>query len=1077
MSEKIFRFFQDPGDGTTLRADGTPATFTFDAAPAEGVRYRLFFAGESAIYTFWKNEPDFQWQYHTIADALDTTHAFKAQYCLDLSSDQPESYVRRLYRKVSWPPRLSYLRAPSSDRLRAGLWVRAEGLAFAPGGFLRMCVEVRRRHEGVNPASVERPPDNVFTLDIPAGGDGRWREHATDIAIPGAEVVHLSVLIEGAGYSGGVFIERPFLTTDTGWNLLPDFAASVPDKQKFDWTAQYISRKEWPRFRIDLNGEKIFEGEVFERCHLNSEWEIPLPPGAIRRQNRLSVALVSRGLAPLPYTLHEAALIDEPAGRVVLVATGEVAPVGGKARLLFETAEDDVSVHIASHSPSLAGGDFTFAKAGLHGVLLDCLAPGLDARFTVSWDGGSTEGAVQRIVVRPDDGVVTGTGDMVYIHQDFDSVHQFLKWYLAEGVGDLVTARPTYRWSGSRLLAPDVWRDFARVLNELGMSYVHMWDGRELPGQNANPDASLLAGPGFLGSQTHERDGARFYWGVRASNYSRFLQQLWEMQQRVHDEDPDHVNPQYCHANYWQSDGEMYWHKPPGIPSDAREAHDLQVAHLSTIRRNAATRHTGPTILFRAFLDAGYKWFGFEGTYSTLEPAMAFLRGAARFGGVRRPGVHLAIQWSSSPHDAPEHARRYRLALYGSYIQGAGEINTEEGLWHIEEYYAGFNRFSGACRAHLAQQQDFFRYVAANGRTGAFHTPVALLQDRLDGWHGFARRSPWGIDTAHETAAGRSWQLLKVFYPGARPGEIVSRHYCPTDRDPGFNSATPLGCVDVIPADSPANLLGSYRALAFMGYACAETATLDRLLAYVCGGGRLLLTRAHLSDATAFADVDAGRLTQVGHPLAFADGTPEFREDAVGGRPVRVCANALPAAEVAARTDGGLPLVTRRRIGLGEVTLVEALAYPGDDAIQELYAAELRRRAEEETAREPVWAETGDDDVSFALYRQEDGSAHVYFLAVDWFRDPAALRHAVLRVGADRYGVALPFGVLVRATVRDGRAVWPLGENGGVLSLEGATAVVQGTGACDFACASNGATHIVTVDFSEKPVQELQVEG
>ena len=59
MSERIFRFFQDPGDGMTLRAGGAPITFAFNASPADGVRHRLFFAGESTIYKFWKNEPDF----------------------------------------------------------------------------------------------------------------------------------------------------------------------------------------------------------------------------------------------------------------------------------------------------------------------------------------------------------------------------------------------------------------------------------------------------------------------------------------------------------------------------------------------------------------------------------------------------------------------------------------------------------------------------------------------------------------------------------------------------------------------------------------------------------------------------------------------------------------------------------------------------------------------------------------------------------------------------------------------------------------------------------------------------------
>ena len=59
MAEKIVHFLRDPGDGTSLRAGGAPAAFSFEAAPADGVRHRLFFAGESTIYKFWKNEPDF----------------------------------------------------------------------------------------------------------------------------------------------------------------------------------------------------------------------------------------------------------------------------------------------------------------------------------------------------------------------------------------------------------------------------------------------------------------------------------------------------------------------------------------------------------------------------------------------------------------------------------------------------------------------------------------------------------------------------------------------------------------------------------------------------------------------------------------------------------------------------------------------------------------------------------------------------------------------------------------------------------------------------------------------------------
>ena len=1069
---KFQRIYNDMKEGALLRAGGEAASFAFNAAPEANRKYRLFFAGESAISKFWKNEPDFQWQYHTVTDALDTTHAGKSQYCLDFSSKTPAEYTRRAYRKVAWPPSLSYLWSPPTDDLRLGIRLRSENLALEPGGFLRMLFEVRLRKDGVNPDSVALPPDLVFAIDLAQNTGGKWIELSKACKVPANDVAHIAVLVEGARYSGDVFVEKPSLETALGWNLLPDFSVPVPDKQQFDWTAQYLSRKEWPRFHVELNGAVVFEGEVFERCHTNSEWELPLPAGALLADNELKVRLVSDYHDALPYALHEVGLVSEPAGCAVLVAAAKIAPAGGMARLLFETEEDDVDVTVSSPDPRLTGGVFHFEKAGLHGVRLACGEPGAHIPFEVDCGGKKTVGEIERIVFRANDGVATGTGDMVYVHQDPDSFREYLKWYLENEVGDLVTARPTYRWSGSRQLDAESWRDFARVLNELGMEYVHMWDGRELPGQNTNPDVALFSGPGFRGGQTHERDGACFYWGVRASNRSKFLQQLWEMQQRVYDEDAPHVNPQYCHENYFQIDGEMYWHRHPVTPPDTRLAHDRQIAHLAEIRKDAATRHTGPTVMFKYFFEAGYKWVGYESMYGAIELYMAFLRGAARFGGVARPGVHHAMQWSSSPYDVPEHVRRYRLALYSAYIQGACEINTEEGLWHIEEYYAGFNRFGETCQNHLRQQQDFFRYVRTHSRPGTFRTPLALLHGRFDGWHGFGLRHPWGIQEVESTDAEKSWGLLKVFYPLATPGKPAYCHYCPDDYEVGFFTGTPHGGIDVIPVEAGAGQLCGYGALAFVGYNCAEAADLDRLLKAVRGGGKLLLTRAHLANTTSYADIAAGRLAEIGHPLGFACGAPRLRQSTVKGHPVAVCENIQTPQAILAVTDDGLPLVCRYACGKGEVILVNALAYPAAPALRDLYEEQLRALLKGETEREPVWCACG-DDVEFAVYAQDDGSSHVYFLATDWYRDPVPLRHATLRAGDRTYDVAFPFGTLVKAAVRGGTAVWPHSEEAEVLALADSSATVQGYGKCTFTIARGGAVRDLTLDFADAPVKEI----
>ena len=125
---------------------------------------------------------------------------------------------------------------------------------------------------------------------------------------------------------------------------------------------------------------------------------------------------------------------------------------------------------------------------------------------------------VLRVVKRGEDGVITGTGDMVYINQDITDTENYLKWYMQNNIGQLITIRPVYRWSGSRNVHTDTWREMTVLFNGLDLKYSHMIDGREPQGFAANPPYQMLAAEtgyksGFLGRQLHERDGAYCYWG------------------------------------------------------------------------------------------------------------------------------------------------------------------------------------------------------------------------------------------------------------------------------------------------------------------------------------------------------------------------------------------------------------------------------------------------------------------------------------------------------------------------------------------------------------------------------------
>lgn len=1070
MSFEVYSQFYDGGDrGTTLRPHGARAEFHFTAAPQGDTRYRLFTVGETTQYYMWKDEPDGPYGYRAIADALDQAHALRDRFCLNFSSKKEEVYTKRIYKKVMWPPVLSYLGMnPVPNGWRVGLVATAKGLRVAEGGFLQLRVDIRLKKPGVSRHAVAGAPDQRILLPIPTGSyTGRLLEK--EITIP-HETAHVGVFVEGKDYAGELYIEQPFLSAD-GQNLLPCFDQDVADKEKFSWTGQFLSQKEWPVFRVRLNGKTVFTGEVFERSHRYSEWEIELPARLLREENTLTYELLSDYHDPLPYTIYEAGLLSQPDAPVSILSVSSVAPVGGFARVLLRTAKPNTRVRVAPLSPALGGaGEYLFKEKGLHGLCLPCLSPAARAAFTVSAGHTVQQGEVGGILEKQDDGVITGSGDMIYVCQKQEDMEEYLSWYLSQQVGDLVTVRPAYRWSGTRTLNRPLWRWFSRLMDELRLKYVLMVDGREMPGLAAQPTNEEMAGEGYLGRQDHERDNMQFYGGITklttptAEQAANLMQLAWQ-------EDPAHVRGS-CNDHAYLCKGEsLFGMTDRDRPRDTVACHGQVISQLQETRTEGATRHTGPSCCFKYLHEGGYDWLGAETMYSTMEPLLAFLRGLAKDKEMPAWGVHHAVQWSSSPHAAPEHARRLRLALYGSYMLGATDINTEEGYWHMEEYYEHHHRFDPVCINHLRHQQDFYRYTSSHTRQGRFYTPYAFLHGRDDGINFFNPDMTWGI-LEKQTLAEDSWGLLKTVYPQAKTGSCLYLHGCPTDRPLGFHTSTPYGNADIIPIEGREETLGDYRALILLGYNRMTGADAEKLLACVKNGATLLLSRAHLSDSTSIEAVRRGALTFSPCALSFAAGEPVFCEAHLGKKALSLCQNAAPADEVLLRTDEGQPLLCRYRVGKGSLLLFQTKEYPAQEALRPAYEQAMLALVGDTVAAEPVWAETG-DDVSFTAYRQADGSTHLYFLAVDWYRPEAGIRTATLRLGQARYPVSMPFGVMLKCVTDGRRAAWAESEAGEVLSLGEAGVRVQGTGSVTFCLAEGGVIRRVAVDFSTNPIQTI----
>ena len=370
--------------------------------------------------------------------------------------------------------------------------------------------------------------------------------------------------------------------------------------------------------------------------------------------------------------------------------------------------------------------------------------------------------------------------------------------------------------------------------------------------------------------------------------------------------------------------------------------------------------------------------------------------------------------------------------------------------------------------------QDVYKYIQTHSRTGKFYTPFAFISGKHDGIVMFCPDNMWGWNGTPQTYAEDSWKsLLKVVYPLAKPQDPLYYHCIENCKESlGYYSGTPMGNADVIPMES--DILSHYKLLIFAGYNMCGNDEAKRLYSYVENGGTVVLSRAHLTCTTDYEKIRISDMEFLNHQFSFTDGIAEFIVDSKKGTEMKVCKNYIQPCKILETTDNGLPLVLEYNIGKGKVIFFNVLEYPAHEAIKDIYENIVIKEILKATQNEEVWAKTG-NDVGFSLYKQPDGSAHVYFLAVDWYNGREGVRNAELILNSHSYNVEIPFGVMIKAVCNDKVAVFSENENGEVIKLNKNTATVQGEGKVPFKILKDGKIKEITVDFTEKTVWEIVV--
>lgn len=1037
-------------DYETCIKPGNSVSYSFSGEGNEKAT-RLFITGETNISYYWKTEPDYEMLYRRIDDSLRSDISRRDRFCLDFS-DKPREYTKIAFKKLVSPFSTPMFTVNNcTDNWSFGVSAMAKDLKI--DGFLRVTIEVRYKKEGVGKHSTVPLPDEIYTLDIPEGSYD-WQAFKKDIVIDYASVANVCYYLEGKKYGGEIYFEEPHFTSESGFNLVGQFLPHTEDSRGVNWIGQNLSRIEWVGFKVDINGKNLFDGEIFERCHRFSEWEFEIPEGIIcSGENTITFTCTSDYRDAAGYILGEFGFITEKPSAII--SYPEVVTLGKPFFVCIEGKKGDlVSFKSDIIEPA---DDLTLKYDGLNSLAFICSAPMSDVHMILAGE----DIVIRRVVEREDDGVITGSGDMLYMVVDEPHVTNFLKWYLSQNIGNLLTIRPSYRWNATRVYNSGLYRKIARFLNSMGIQYSHMLDGRELPGANANPTVDDIDTESFLGRQTHEFDGQFVYWKTVDLTNDLSKQMFFDLFVRIYRQYPDRMNEQYAAENLQYTDEKQYYYRTPKPITDMQAAAEQFISRLQDTRKGY-TRHTGPATLFKYFYQAGYTWLGAELMYTPTELTIASLRGANLvYGG--KIGAHHAVQWSTSPHDTEYRYRRYRLALFISYIQGIDEINTEEGLWHLEEFYHYHHRFSPACVNHAKAQQDLYRYILSHTRRGRFYTPIAFLSGRYDGWRCFGRGGhTWGIDDFTFSDIERSWDLLTYFYPKSILNCLFGHNR--RVEEIGYYTGTPIGNVDILPIE--AKDYSNYRLLVAPGFNKAIKEDIEKLKNYVTNGGTLLLGWTQLSETT-----DRESAVRCEHTY-YGDMKPTFVDDTYCSLPVSVSSD-IEYDEVLVYTDSNKPLVTVKNIGRGKLCFVNAKEYAGTAAVDRAYRAALDVLTPEVLGVESIYAR-GDRNVQFTVFEKKDGGRDIYFIATDWHKDiPDGTAKLVL--GSNEYTVNVPWGKTVKVAAYGDAAIYPENDEFEVVSFDGKAARVQGVGKADFIVCKNGKSNRITVDFDDKAVKDIVV--
>lgn len=972
-----------PDDYLKIKLDSSVIGYTLN----DNYKYKLRIIGETDVNTEHRSETAFPLYYRNIDDCIekDENGSYLKLICNN------EKYEKGFYYRING-------NNITSKFLNFGVQIKVIGLKLQKNSILKLTAEIY--YKALQKRYYYEEADERYRIDL-TSSDKEYREFFQKILLKNdLDFIMLHFNIKEV--EGKLYVRAPYISDEENNKFSTGFNFPFGGEVSSDWIGDSLSKIEWPKFQIHMNNRLIYEGEQFQRIYRWPAFEINLDNADLKEGvNYLKLKLIDSHTNTLNYNLKSMEVVKQ-LNQFRVLAFPRVVNYKDEFTIMIRTIVENchVKVKIQSTAVVCEKQDYLFEKNGLNFLHFSVIEFDSNIEIQIISNNISEKIIIERVVLIENPRIITGTGDNIYINQNISDYENYLIWYFNNQIGNLITFRPVYKWSGSYYSEKELWDNIVDICKNMRIQYAHMIDGRELNGCNANPDYSWLDSEYFLGDQAHEQDGAFYYGTPNSINKSEemFLTIFSKKMKR------QGICPLKTPV-YTKNGTKKYI--DPYIVKDMKDGTDYFLNNIKDAVRETK-RHTGPSVLFKYFYQAGANWLGAELMYGPIEIISSAIRGASKAYRKESFGAHLAMQWSTTPHDTVQHCRRYLIALFECYIQGYQQINTEEGLWRLEEGQADFERFSEACINHKRVQQFFYKFLQTHSRRGNIYVPLSALHGKYDAWLCFTRPNAWMQDGVvwEFSEMEESWDLLNIFYPKSIL-DAIYRYNAPNE-PLGFYTDTPYGAVDILPVEASIEDFMDYKFLFMLGYNTIDAEIAYKLVEYVTNGGRLLICLPHLymsfdryrilnNESEIYSDSNV-------HELLGISSINDIKEINMDNVKTSIGILHITTAKVLEEFDG-YPLVLKNNIGSGEVVFVNIAHFPSNTKTRGIYEKYLKSISSIvlETENETGWLKTS-ENINFTVYKHKNLKIF-YLLNINWWNTDSQYENAELIWGSTIFNI------------------------------------------------------------------------